>query len=263
MFLRSNLSHAGLAFTGEVFSGTYAAAFDGEQIVAAAAVYWNGNIIVEAPQCLAEVVAEASVGRAVTGLLGPRQQVVAAREALGLAGTAPSLDSDEVLFGLSLDRLRLPAILGPEVVCRKARVDDVDELARWRAAYSDETLGGVSPEKSFEEIRQRVLRDVGTPRQWVLEKDGARVSMSGFNATTPDCVQVGGVYTPPALRGRGYGRAVVAGSLVEARKTGVQRSILFTDKGNLAARAAYVALGYQVIGDYGIILFPSSKAGES
>lgn len=263
MFLRSNLSHAGLAYTGEVFSGTYAAAIDGGEVVAVAARYWNGNIVVEAPVWLAEVVKEASAERAVTGLLGPREQVVAARRALGLAATAVRFDSEEILFSLSLDELRVPAMLGNEVVCRRARVEDVDELVRWRAAYTVETFGDSSREGSYDESRERVRKDVGTPRQWVLERDGDRVAMSGFNATTSDCVQIGGGYTPPALRGRGYGRAVVAGSLVEARRTGVQRSILFTDKANLAAQAAYAALGYRVIGDYGIILFPSSKVDDA
>jgi predicted GNAT family acetyltransferase len=71
----------------------------------------------------------------------------------------------------------------------------------------------------------------------------------------PDCVQVGGVYTPPELRGRGYARAVVAASLLAARDAGVERSILFTGQDNDFARRAYLALGYEVVGEYGIAFF--------
>jgi hypothetical protein len=53
------------------------------------------------------------------------------------------------------------------------------------------------------------------------------MSYSSFTATTRGMVQVGGVYTPAELRGRGYGRAVVAGSLRDARKAGSRRSVLF------------------------------------
>jgi predicted GNAT family acetyltransferase len=70
----------------------------------------------------------------------------------------------------------------------------------------------------------------------------------------PDVVQIGGVYTPPALRSRGYARAVVAGSLAAAAAMGVGRSILFTGRDNVAARRAYESIGYRRIGDYGLVV---------
>src|SRR5690606_11892125 len=90
---------------------------------------------------------------------------------------------------------------------------------------------------------------------FLLERDGDPVAFSAFNARLPDCVQIGGVFTPPALRGRGYARAVVAGSLLHARAAGATRSVLFTGKENAAARRAYHALGYRVVGEYGLVLF--------
>ena len=67
-------------------------------------------------------------------------------------------------------------------------------------------------------------------------------------------VQVGGVFTPPELRGRGHARAVVAGSLLSARAAGVSRAVLFTERENAPARRAYQALGFRVVGDYGMVL---------
>ena len=84
--------------------------------------------------------------------------------------------------------------------------------------------------------------------------------MTGFNATLPDCVQVGGVFTPTALRSQGYGRAVVAGSLLDAKSRGVVRSILFTEKENVSAQRAYVSLGYERIGEYGLVRFSEPQA---
>jgi predicted GNAT family acetyltransferase len=57
------------------------------------------------------------------------------------------------------------------------------------------------------------------------------------------------------MRGRGYARAVVAGSLLSARAAGVARAILFTGQDTARARRAYLALGFQIIGDYGLVLF--------
>jgi len=67
------------------------------------------------------------------------------------------------------------------------------------------------------------------------------------------------VWTPPEWRRRGYGRAAVAGALLLAREEGAARSVLFTDEENVAARTAYLSLGYQLIGDYGLVLFRDAQ----
>jgi predicted GNAT family acetyltransferase len=74
-----------------------------------------------------------------------------------------------------------------------------------------------------------------------------------FNGRLPDAVQIGGVFTPPDLRARGFARAVVAGALLAARAEGVTRSILFTGRDNAFARRAYQSLGYGIVGNYGIV----------
>src|SRR5204863_106038 len=58
----------------------------------------------------------------------------------------------------------------------------------------------------------------------------------------------------PELRGRGYARSVVAGSLLAARKQGIARAVLFADPANAAARRAYLSLGFRIVGDYGLVL---------
>jgi len=80
------------------------------------------------------------------------------------------------------------------------------------------------------------------------------VSYSVFNAMLADIVQIGGVWTPQELRGRGYARSVVAGSLLAARKQGIARAVLFADPANAAARRAYLSLGFRIVGDYGLVL---------
>ena len=67
-----------------------------------------------------------------------------------------------------------------------------------------------------------------------------------------DNVQIGGVWTPPELRGRGYARRVVAGALRVAEGEGVRRAVLFTE--NPAARRSYEALGFRQVGEFGVIV---------
>ncbi len=49
MFLLGNMRMSGLVDTGNPYTGTYAAAFDGDEIVGAVAYFWNGNLIVQSP----------------------------------------------------------------------------------------------------------------------------------------------------------------------------------------------------------------------
>jgi predicted GNAT family acetyltransferase len=88
---------------------------------------------------------------------------------------------------------------------------------------------------------------------WLLVDGGRPVAFSAFNARLPDIVQVGGVWVPVELRGRGYGRAVVAGSLLDARARGASRAVLFAERED--AKRAYRGLGFSVLGEYGLLLF--------
>lgn len=258
MFLRSNARAAGLADAGQPFQATYAAAWERGDIIAVAAHCWNGVVLVQAPVHVAAVVRAAveRSGRPVRGIAGPHRQVVAARAALGLTHTPAAKDSREVLFALALNGLVVPQPLAAGLVrCRRPREDELDLLVEWRAAYCVEALGASDGPELRRSCRSDVTRQIETEAGWMLLAEERPVAYSAFNARLPDMVQVGGVWTPPALRGRGYGRAVVAGSLREAREQGVARATLFTEERNVAAQAAYRALGFRVVGDYGLVLF--------
>jgi GNAT superfamily N-acetyltransferase len=257
MFLRSNSQKAGLTDRGEKLQATYAAVWEGEEIVAVAAHCWNGIVLVQAPEPrhIDDVVrlAVETSGRAVKGFSGAWEQVVAARRTLGLEGQAAMLDSREDLFALDLSKLAVPRALATgEWICRTPAPGELSLLATWRAAYYVEAIG----ETPGPLVDARALQDVrNSDAQWVVAIDGEPRAYSGFNARLPDMVQIGGVYTPPTLRGGGYARAVVAGSLLSARSAGVRRAILFTGQDNVAARRAYLALGFEIIGDFGLVMF--------
>src|SRR5262249_52612945 len=101
--------------------------------------------------------------------------------------------------------------------------------------------------------REEIASGLAEGASWVLEVDGVAVAFQQFNAMLSDVVQVGGVWTPPALRNRGYARAVVAGALRAARADGVRRGVLFTAETNVPAQRAYRALGFTRVGDWGLL----------
>jgi RimJ/RimL family protein N-acetyltransferase len=258
MFLVSNLRTAGLRDSGRRFEGTYAAAFDGDTLLGVVAHYWNQYLIVQAPAhvvALARAAAAAS-WRPVRGLIGPLDQVAALIDALALEPTHMQADDAEYLYSLSLDALIEPEDLRlGRVRGRRIERSDLERTIDWRVAYSGEELGDADTPDFRDGIRASVEASLEAGDFWVLEDAaGTPLAQSGFNAETGEAVQIGGVWTPPALRGRGYGRAVVAASLRDARAEGKTRAILFTGVRNIPAQKAYLALGFRHIGDYRIVV---------
>jgi RimJ/RimL family protein N-acetyltransferase len=271
LFLRSNLARAGLADDGRPFSGVYAGAFDddvdGGALAGVAAHFWNDNIVV-APGPHAEALALHAVavsGKRVGGILGPHAEVTRVRSALGLDAVTARFASKEILYALALEELVVPPALGSgHVVVRAPSNDELAALLEWRMQYCAETSS--TPDTPETRVDQRrylaAYQDKG--HHFVLtnarmtdqhEPAGGLVAYSAFNATVADTVQIGGVWTPPELRGHGHARCVVAGSLHHARDRGVRSAILFTDEKNIAAQRSYVAVGFRPIGDYGIVFF--------
>ncbi len=182
----------------------------------------------------------ALAGQRITGLIGPAEQVRALKSVLHLTSPDFRHDREEPGFTLALEALRMPDL--QDCTLRPLTLEDSDEIIGWRIAYNAETFdqpaqGG--QDKAAAEVAHWLRRD--THR--VLWQGNRRVALTGFNARLPDVVQVGGVFTPPALRGHGHARRAVALHLTEARTEGARRAHLFAASD--AAERAYRALGFQ------------------
>ena len=259
MFLLSNAATAGLVDEGQPFQATYVGAFEHGELAGVAAHCWNGVLLVQAPADLVSPatvreLAQAAVThsrRGIAGFSGPADQVAVARRAFELP--RPALDEVEGLYALSLANLRVPEALARNAVRhRRPAASERAVLVTWRRAYHVESLGSESTDALYDKAQREIDDQLALGRVWVLEAAGEIVAMTGFNARIPEMAQVGGVYTPPELRGRGYARCVVAGSLLDARAEGARQAILFTN--NPAAARAYAAIGFARIGDYALVL---------
>jgi predicted GNAT family acetyltransferase len=258
MFLISNMRTSGLIDNAQAYTGTYAAAFEEERIIGVAAHYWNQKLVFQAPVHLDSLwrAAVKASQRPIGGLIGPNDQVTAATEALEMDESKIQLDETENLYSLQLEDLIVPgSVSSGEVRGRQMEPRDLERVTQWTVAYSIEALGEKDSPQLWQRCRASVERSLEEGRTWVLEDHGHPVACSSFNSAIQEAVQIGGVWTPPELRRRGYGRSVVAASLLDARLEGVEKAILFTGESNIAAQKAYVALGFRHIGDYRIILF--------
>jgi predicted GNAT family acetyltransferase len=258
LFLRGNLELAGLGDGVHPFGGVWVGVWDDERIVAVAAHFNGGNVVVAGGQGAVEAASQAvrESRRAVKGVVGPWSLAVEVLEGLALP-TGPAARSREVLYRLSLDALVAPSALARgEVRCRLAVEADLPLMIDWRMAFNRESLPGLSETVRAAAVHQSVHHAMSLGRLFVLDDaQGHPLGTTAFNAWADGIVQVGGVFTPPESRRRGIARAAVAGSLLHAVGQGAHRSVLFTGESNLPARRAYESLGYEAVGDYGLLLF--------
>ncbi len=254
----ANLAADGFVYEGKPYQGIYVGAFDGDALAGVVAHYWNNYLIFQAPSYAAELGAAAlrESARSCAGLVGPWDQINEAREALGFNERPTRFNSKEILYAVELARLQTPeSLISGTVRCRRARSEDLPVLTEFSVAETTENFGDPDTPERRANLRNGLERDAADGMLFVLDADGSVVAKSSFHGIANGAVQIGGVYTPPELRGRGYARSVVAGSLVMARDAGETKAFLFTSETNAPAQRAYEALGFRPVGDYGIILF--------
>jgi RimJ/RimL family protein N-acetyltransferase len=261
MFLRSNARDAGLDDRGGIFQASYLGAFEGGELVGMIAHCWNGRVLMQSPDLgVLEKLYRALLDlptlpqRGINGACGDYRQVRALMGRLEPDARSVQMDTRETLFGLDLTQLTNSDLLQRgETICRRIEEPDLATLLAWRFDYGVEALQAARESIKAEEEAAFLRSQLENGHGFVLAdaRSGQLLATAAFNAALPDIVQVGGVWTPPELRGRGYARAVVTGQLLIARRDGVTDALLFAD--NPAAIRVYEAIGFRRIGDFGMI----------
>ncbi|MEU8278578.1 GNAT family N-acetyltransferase [Microbispora bryophytorum] len=146
-----------------------------------------------------------------------------------------------------LGALRAPSAPGKS---RVAGPDDLPTVVRFFREFQQEAHAERTADPT-PVAAARVNRE-----ELVLWEDGARpVSIAGVCAPIAGMSRIGPVYTPPDLRGRGYGSAVSHAASRKALDDGATEVLLFTDLGNPISNSVYQRLGYRPIADYATIHF--------
>lgn len=255
MFALSNLATDGLAVDGGANPPRAMFAWiAGEPVSAFIAITAEGMLLPVLPSRAAEhwrAVAPDLAGRRAFGLTGAAPAARAGFEVLGLDRAGSVLNRDEPHFALDLADLEVPPGHDSFTVIRPGEAER-PVLEAWRAAYHLEVMG-TAPAQAEAVARRDTDRALALDTVRLILRDGEPVSQAGINAAAEGIVQVGGVYTPPALRGQGLARHAVAALLAEHRAAGVTRAVLFA--ASEAAARSYVALGFRRIGEYRLALF--------
>jgi RimJ/RimL family protein N-acetyltransferase len=132
-----------------------------------------------------------------------------------------------------------PRFPGASGHARPVDAGDADLFADWMTAFHAEAVPH-DPVPSREELAKTAAG--GGYTFWI---DGGRpVSMAGINRRSRSTATVAGVYTPPALRGRGYAGSVTAAVVARIFGEGRSTACLYAELNNPAAIHAYVRVGF-------------------
>ena len=123
---------------------------------------------------------------------------------------------------------------------RAATRDDRELVVSWLMAFADE-LDEPAPAGN-------AGQSAPTRRPYWLWEDGEPVSLAGTSGPVEGVVRVGPVYTPPALRRRGYAEACVA-EVSRRVLAGGNRCILYTDLANPTSNSIYRRIGYRAVAE--------------
>ena len=121
-------------------------------------------------------------------------------------------------------------------------MDDAGIVSEWCRAFAAETQ--TLPE-SAPRVAEHIKNDSIS-----LWTDPEPVAMAVASANTPNGGRVGGVYTPPHLRGRGYASALVAQLSQSILDSGKRFCFLFTDLANPTSNSIYRKIGYEPVSDF-------------
>jgi RimJ/RimL family protein N-acetyltransferase len=264
LYLLNDLQRGGLVYEGQPYQAEFFGVFRDQTLIGLAAHTWMDTLLLQAPSLEALSALEAGLPRLLTrpvhGILGPRDQCLELMDQLDLDHTSAELDQDEPVYSLELARLRRPMLLDtPRLRVRATRELELEMLIEWRLSYLVEAWHLTPSPRLVRRAADEVHRAHADARSFVLEVGAEVVACCTFTAQTAEAVQIGGIFTPAGLRGRGYGTTLTAGALEHARyHLGHRQAVLFIDDANRPALSGCESLGFQRVGRYSFTLWELS-----
>jgi GNAT superfamily N-acetyltransferase len=149
-----------------------------------------------------------------------------------------------------LDELATPTGVPGEARLASAR--DEAQLRRWYVEFMVE-VGDVVPDYEGA-AAHNVASGLAEGGFYVWVDGGQVVSMAARRPVVAGSARVGPVYTPPALRGRGYASAATAAVSRTILDEGAV-PVLFADLANPTSNKIYQAIGYRAVEDRLVVAF--------
>ena len=183
-------------------------------------------------------------------MVGPREAVLALHACQEHRRRAREIRDPQPVMVIDRQRLR---VLAPAPLRRGTR-RDVDVLASAAGAMHREEMSADTAPPDGSAWRARMTQLVDRGWSWAWIENGEVVFKAELSAWTPDVVQVQGVFTAPARRGRGVataGMVALCSLLLET----VPLVTLYVNGYNEVAQRLYRRVGFESQGEFATVMY--------
>ena len=135
---------------------------------------------------------------------------------------------------------------------RLTRDSDMAFLPYWLEGFNSDCFGAppfVQPDAAYYQ------HEVDAKKVYIFEDRGVPVSFANTNRELQTLCCIGGVYTPPYFRRKGYATSCVAALSQVCLEHGFTRCVLYTNLANPVSNSIYQKIGYVPINDSSDIKF--------
>lgn len=253
LFLLNNFENYGATLTQEPFSGNYKLIRDVNKIIAVFYLNRNGTLLIETTihEPLFDVILHACQQELtpLKGVIGnwtfckPFWEYLKAKKII----QTEIFTSKEILYNIDLTIKEY----SPQPNVRLLKDSDYDQWKPLRLDYIIEQ--GTPHDLSDHQLKELFLDRVKKKIIWGFFLQNKLVSVADLNAKTSDLGQVGGVYTQPNFRQKGYSKSVMQQLMVDAKNLlKIRKLIIFTGEKNFPAQKVYQSLGASQVGYYAL-----------
>jgi RimJ/RimL family protein N-acetyltransferase len=254
LFLLGNFENYGAILSDSPYSGNFKLIRSSDEIVSVFCLTKKGSLLIQSvilepifdfvlASCLQEPIP-------ITGLVGNwdfcqlfwkflKQKALIQSETFA---------SKEILYKLDLSKISYP--LNPDV--RILTADDYNQWKPLRLAYLQEE--GFPNDLNDEQLLQSFLEKCKKRIIWGYFLMDRLVSIADLNAKASDLGQLGGVYTDPNFRKKGYSKAVIHKLVSDIKEIhNIRKLIIFTGENNFPAQKLYESLAVNPVGYFALL----------
>ena len=130
----------------------------------------------------------------------------------------------------------------------------IDALLALQIAYEKEEVAWAHDQVDEKVSRLSFLHALRTQHIFAIAKNGAYIAKGGTNALGRQYAQLGGIYTVPTERGKGYATQLVRHITSTLQEQG-KKCVLFVKPENVPAVRLYKTCGFTQIGRFAIAYF--------
>lgn len=255
MFLLGNFENFGAALSESPYSGNYKLIRCSNEIVSVFCLTKKGSLLIQSVICepIFEYVLASCLEESIpiTCLVGDWDFCNPFWEFLKQKGViqGKTFLSKEILYNLDLSKIS--HFSNPD-----ARLLTADDFHQWkplRLAYLQEQA--FPNDLNDEQLLQVFLKKCTQRIIWGYFFRDQLVSIADLNAKAFDLGQLGGVYTDPKFRKKGYSKAVILKLLSDIKDIhNIRKLIIFTGENNLPAQKLYESIGVNPVGEARLLI---------